>query len=879
MRKLLLTCISLLTVVTLLAACGPAATEAPPEEAPEEVPEEAPPEVLKAGQVTDMGGIDDKSFNQTAWHGLEMAEEQLGVEVAYLESQQQTDYAVNITQFLDQDYDLIVTVGFLLGEDTATFAQQNPDTNFAIVDFGYDPVIPNVLGLTFATDEAAFLAGYLAAGMSQTGKIGTFGGIEIPTVTIFMVGLQAGVDYYNEVHGTDVEVLGMDLFVGNFESTDDGRRVAEDLIAEGADIIMPVAGPVGLGTAAAIQENPGTMLIGVDVDWCVSAPEYCDVTLTSVLKNMDVAVLEAVKRVQEGTFEGGFYVGTLANDGVGIADFHEFDSQVSDEMRAELAQIRQGIAEGSIPTGWGVAAPPPEEEAPAEGMSYSAESCDYGGEFLSIEAVDDLTVKFTLCVPDPAFPSKIAFSAFPINDTEYLESTGGGGDIVDNPVGTGPYMLDTWNRGSELVLTRFDDYWGEPAKTETLIFRWNAEAAARLVELQAGTIDGMDNPGSDDFAVIETDPNLALYERAGTNVFYLGMNNWYEPFDNERVRQAFAMAIDKQRIVDNFYPRGSLAASQFMPPVIFGYTPEVEWWEYNPDMAKQILEEEGLLPGFKTTITYRDVVRSYLPEPGVVAQDIQAQLAAIGVELEIVVMESGAFIDASDLGEIDGFHMLGWGADYPDATNFLDFHFGKGATDQFGDGFEDIWDALERGAALADPDERYPIYIEANEAIKQHVPMIPIAHGGSGTAYQADVEGAHASPLGNEYFAVMTPGDRDQLVWMQNAEPIGLYCPDETDGESLRACEQIHEPLLAYEVGGAAVVPSLATSCDASADLTEWTCHLREGVTFHNGATLDADDVVLSYVVQWDVTHPLHVGRDGGFSYFPGLFGGFLNAE
>ncbi len=876
MRKLLLTCISLLTVVTLLAACGPAPTEAPPEEVPEEVPEEAPPEVLKAGQVTDMGGIDDKSFNQTAWHGLEMAEEQLGVEVAYLESQGPADYAPNIIQFLDQDFDLIVTVGFMLGEDTATFAEQNPDTNFAIVDFGYDPVIPNVLGLTFATDQAAFLAGYVAAGMSQTGKIGTFGGIEIPTVTIFMVGLQAGVDYYNEVHGTDVEVLGMDLFVGNFESTDDGRRAGEDLIAEGADIIMPVAGPVGLGTAAAIHDNPGTMLIGVDVDWCVSAAEYCDVTLTSVVKNMDVAVLEAVKRVQEGTFEGGFYVGTLANDGVGIADFHEFDDDVPDDLKAELQDIRQAIAEGTIAVG--VAEAPP-EEAPAEGMSYSAESCDYGGEFLSIEAVDELTVKFTLCYPDPAFPSKIAFSAFPINDTAYLEETGGGGDIVDNPIGTGPYMVENWNRGSELVMTRFDDYWGDPAIADTLIFRWNSEAAARLVELQAGTIDGMDNPGSDDFSVIEDDPNLALYERPGTNIFYLGMNNTYAPFDNERVRQAFAMAIDKQRFVDNFYPRGSIVADQFMPPSLFGYTPEVEWYEYDPDMAKQILEEEGVLPGFETTITYRDVVRSYLPEPGVVAQDFQAQLAAIGVTVEIVVMESGAFLDACDAGEVGGFHMLGWGADYPDATNFLDFHFGKGASVQFGDGWEDIWDALSRGGALAAPDDRYPVYVEANELIKQHVPMIPIAHGGSGCAYQADVAGAHSSPLGNEYFAVMTPGDRDQFVWMQNAEPIGLYCPDETDGESLRPCEQIHEPLLAYEVGGAAVVPALATGCDASDDLTEWTCHLREGVKFHNGATLDADDVVLSYVVQWDAAHPLHVGRDGNFTYFNADFGAFLNAE
>ena len=364
MRKLLLTCISLLTIVTLLAACGPAPTEAPPEE----VPEEAPPEVFKVGMVTDVGGIDDKSFNATSWHGMELAEDQLGVEVAYLESQQQTDYAVNIAQFLDQEYDMIITVGFLLGEDTAAFAQQNPDTDFAIVDYAYDPVIPNVLGLTFATDEAAFLAGYAAAGMTKTGKVGTFGGIEIPPVTIFMVGFKGGVDYYNEVHGTNVEVLGMDLFVGNFESTDDGRRAGEDLIAEGADIVMPVAGPVGLGTAAAVQENPGTMLIGVDTDWCVSAPEYCEVTLTSVLKNMDVAVLEAIRASKAGTFEGGFYVGTLANDGVGIASFNEFEDDVPADLKAELADLEGELSAGNIATGWGVAAPPP-EEVPAEGVT------------------------------------------------------------------------------------------------------------------------------------------------------------------------------------------------------------------------------------------------------------------------------------------------------------------------------------------------------------------------------------------------------------------------------------------------------------------------------------------------------------------------------
>jgi basic membrane protein A len=302
--------------------------------------------------VTDVGGIDDKSFNATSWAGMEMAQEELGIEVAYLESAQQTDYAVNITQFLDQDYDVIVTVGFLLGDDTLTFAQDNSDTYFAIVDYAYEEPPENLLGLTFATDEAAFLAGYLAAGMTQTGRVGTFGGIDIPPVTIFMVGFQSGVEYYNEQHGTDVEVLGMDLYVGNFESTDDGRRAGEDLIAEGADIIMPVAGPVGVGTAAAVEENPGTMLIWVDTDGCVSQPEYCDVTLTSVMKNMHVAVFTAIKQAYEGNWEGGIYVGTLENDGVGIAPFHEFEDDVPADLAAELDEIRQGLIDGTLDTGW-----------------------------------------------------------------------------------------------------------------------------------------------------------------------------------------------------------------------------------------------------------------------------------------------------------------------------------------------------------------------------------------------------------------------------------------------------------------------------------------------------------------------------------------------
>jgi len=354
--------LSLLIVITLLlSACAPAPTPEPA--APTPTPEPAAPtptpeKVFKVGQVTDMGGIDDKSFNQNAWKGIQDAIEQLGVEGRYLESQAMTDYEPNIAEFLAEDYDLIVPVGFMLGDATAAAAEANPDTKFAIVDYAYDPPYDNVLGLTYATDQGAFLAGYVAAAVSQTGKVGAFGGIPIPPVTIFMVGFQSGVEYYNAQHGTNVEVLGWSnetgegLFTGNFESTDDGRRYAESLMAEGADIILPVAGPVGEGSAAVCHETGECLLIGVDVDWYVSVPEFNEIYLTSVLKNMDVSVFDAIKMLVEGTFEGGFYEGILANNGVGIAPFHDQADRVPAEVVTELETVRQGLIDGTIDTGW-----------------------------------------------------------------------------------------------------------------------------------------------------------------------------------------------------------------------------------------------------------------------------------------------------------------------------------------------------------------------------------------------------------------------------------------------------------------------------------------------------------------------------------------------
>jgi len=315
-----------------------------------------PAYAFKACQVTDTGGVDDKSFNQTAWQGVTTAEAELGIDGMLLESDAETDYEPHINSFIAENCDLIVTVGFLLGDATQKAAEANPDAKFSIVDFAYDPTIPNVLGQVYATDEAAFLAGYLAAGVSQTGIVGTFGGINIPPVTIFMDGFYHGVQHYNEVKDTSVSVLGWDpgsregLFTNNFDSLDDGRAFAKNLHDEGADIVMPVAGPVGLGSAALAVELgiDALKIIGVDADQYLTDPEKKHVYLTSVLKRMDSTVVDAIKQVQDGSFTGGVLVGTLASGGVGIAPFHDLESAVSAELNSELEALADEIKDGSI---------------------------------------------------------------------------------------------------------------------------------------------------------------------------------------------------------------------------------------------------------------------------------------------------------------------------------------------------------------------------------------------------------------------------------------------------------------------------------------------------------------------------------------------------
>jgi basic membrane protein A len=369
MTKRMLVVMSFVLVASmLLTACGGAATPVPTEapttaptdapvvtEAPTAVPTEAP-KVFKACEVTDTGGIDDKSFNATGWLGLERAKTDMGVEIKYLESQQASDYEVNLNAFIEEGCDLIIPVGFLLADATSAAADANPDQKFAIVDVDY-LAQTNVRGNGAKIEQATFLAGYLAAGMTKTGKIGTYVGILFPATQAFMDGFYMGMTKYNEDNGTSVQLLGWDpvtqkgLEVGNFESLDDGRAMGEQLLDEGADIIMPVAGPVGLGTLAVMTERKTGLLIGVDNDWSVANPDKADFILASALKKIDVFVYDSVKQVVDGTFAGGSaYYLTLENQGVGLQYGSAWDSQVPAELKAKVEALIAGIISGEIKT-------------------------------------------------------------------------------------------------------------------------------------------------------------------------------------------------------------------------------------------------------------------------------------------------------------------------------------------------------------------------------------------------------------------------------------------------------------------------------------------------------------------------------------------------
>jgi basic membrane protein A and related proteins len=316
--------------------------------------------------VTDTGGIDDKSFNQSSWGGMQAAAatDPSKIRVTYLPSTTSADYASNISTFIGRHCGIIVTVGFLMADATEAAAKANPHQKFAIVDCSYASEClsgtkeKNIDQLVFDTVQDGFLGGYLAAAMSKSHIVATYGGEDFGTVTIYEDGFWDGVQYYNTQHHANVKVLGWDEtnqkgdFIGNFTNVGAGQTLTNTYIGEGADVIFPVAGGVGLGTAKAVQtadaSGKSVSMEWVDTDGCISAAQYCKYMLTSVTKGITQAVKTAVLAAANGTFSGGTYIGTLANGGAVLSPYHDYASVVPASVQAEINTLKQEIISGKI---------------------------------------------------------------------------------------------------------------------------------------------------------------------------------------------------------------------------------------------------------------------------------------------------------------------------------------------------------------------------------------------------------------------------------------------------------------------------------------------------------------------------------------------------
>ena len=337
-----------------LAACGDAPDDAPETNDTATATDNASAD-FKGCMVSDFGGFDDNSFNETSYSGLERAGSELGIEIADAESTDAGEYNTNVDAMVQAGCNLIFNVGFALADATVTSAEANPEQHYALIDSSVEPAMDNVKPLLFNTHEAAYLAGYVAAGVTETGTVATFGGMPYPSVTIFMDGFADGVAKYNEDNDADVKVLGWDKakpdggsFTETFEEIGKGKELTEQLIAQGADVIMPVAGPVGEGAMAAAAEHDGFYVVGVDTDAWEKYESYRPLLLTSVLKAMDQAVFDTAQTALNGEFDATPYVGTLENGGVGIADFHDLAAEVPDEVKTKVEELKAAIIDGSL---------------------------------------------------------------------------------------------------------------------------------------------------------------------------------------------------------------------------------------------------------------------------------------------------------------------------------------------------------------------------------------------------------------------------------------------------------------------------------------------------------------------------------------------------
>ncbi|HEX6288609.1 MAG TPA: BMP family ABC transporter substrate-binding protein [Herpetosiphonaceae bacterium] len=304
---------------------------------------------IRVALVTDVGKINDGTFNQFAYEGLQRAQQELGIKVDYIETQQPTDYEKNLEQFASAKYDLVIGVGFLMGDAIKAIATRFPDVKFAIVDAAPEGAPDNVKPLLFKEDQAGYIVGTMAALLTKSNTIGVVGGVEqVPAVQRFVKGYEAGA----KAQKADINVL--QVYLPSFTDPAAGGEAARSQIAEGADVIFGAGGQTGSGAIQAAAQE-GAYVVGVDQDeynttFKKGSAEGADKLVTSAIKRVDNAVFDTIKSVVDGNFSNEQYVGDAANGGVDYAEAHDASSVVTAEIKAKVDEVKKGLADGSIQT-------------------------------------------------------------------------------------------------------------------------------------------------------------------------------------------------------------------------------------------------------------------------------------------------------------------------------------------------------------------------------------------------------------------------------------------------------------------------------------------------------------------------------------------------
>ncbi len=552
-----------------------------------------------------------------------------------------------------------------------------------------------------------------------------------------------------------------------------------------------------------------------------------------------------------------------------------------------VALLVAGCAPGPDVTGGphtpGASAAPPSDAsaAPAQVPFHASawppagSACDqpgYRGDMGRIEALSARLVRFTLCAPDGAFLVRLAHPALAVIDSASLDRLAVDRSSATGLAGTGPYRIDHWTPGDNVRLVRVPE--DPAADVPTVVLRWASDPTARLTALEDASVDGIDAPGAAEVGQIATQPELAVVARDALATAYLGFGGG-SAFKATRVRQAIAQAIDRAALVSDAFPAGSSVATHLVPCVVDDACGGRDWYSFNGPQAVAALDAAGfdLRPTYPLHLPDQPVAG--LPDPSGVATLLATQLAAnAGIKVRLDVMPLDAYLaDLAD-GTLAGLYLGGIASTVADPGAFLGPLLGRDVDSTPAGRARRVAKALRDAVATPATTDRAAAFTRANNAVRQTAVVVPLAHPGSVAAYRADVKGAAASPLGMDPLGTFTPGDRKQLVFMQAAEPDGAYCADQAMPDAYRLCGLVLQGLYGYEPGTLTPTPLLAQRCDPDAGATVWTCRLRAGVTFHDGARLDAGDVLASFVAQWAASSPLRTRPGSSFEAWDVLFGG-----